>query len=65
MCRMPIIDKVAIERRSMRLSFLYWQLRCRRLAPVDRWLCVPTFRLVCPFQSLLDVPFLQIFVLLS
>ena len=27
------------------------QPRCLRRLPVDRWLCVPTFRLVCPFQS--------------
>ena len=28
-----------------------WQPRYLRPWPVDRWLCVPTFRLVCLFQS--------------
>jgi hypothetical protein len=31
-------------------QYLNWQLRCRRRKPVDRWLCVPIFRLVCPFS---------------
>jgi len=38
------------EQRSITLSLLYWQLRYPRLVPLDRWLCVTTFRLVCPYS---------------
>ena len=35
----------------MRSWILNWQPRYRWLSPVDRRLCVPIFRLVCPYYS--------------
>src|SRR5262245_19466695 len=37
-------------RRTLRVRCSHWQPRYRRLRPLDRWLCAPTFRWVCPFQ---------------
>ena len=46
-----------LDRRSHRICQTYryvrrwfWQPRYPRLAPLDRWLCVPVFRQVCPCQ---------------
>jgi len=42
---------VARKVQNLRAHNANWQLRCHRFAPLDRWLCVPTFRLVCHFFS--------------